>query len=66
MIDTGLDRRLTAMDPADVQSHMQVMQGVKQLTLPSEMGERFKVMALALDTPVSLSGFKTRDLRDRL
>jgi len=66
LIDTGLDRRLTAMDPADVQSHMQAMQGVKQLTLPSEMGERFKVMALALDTPVSLSGFKTRDLRDRL
>ena len=66
LIDSGLERMLAASDPDDVRRHLQLMQGVKQLTLPSEMGERFKVMALALDTPVSLSGFTTRDLRDRL
>ena len=42
------------------------MQGVKTLILPSEMGERFKVIALARDAADELSGFRSRDLRDRL
>ena len=42
------------------------MQGVKKLTLPSEMGERFKVLALARNAPAELLGFRTRDLRERL
>ena len=66
LIDSGLERLLAASDPDDVQRHLQLMQGVKKLTLPSEMGERFKVMALALDAPPGLSGFATRDLRARL
>jgi len=66
LIDNGLDRMLSKSDPAALQRHMQVMQGVKKLTLPGEMGERFKVMALARDVPTSLSGFRSRDLRGRL
>jgi len=66
LIDCGLDRMLAASDPADVQPHMQLMQGVKKLTLPGEMGERFKVMALARDADAGLLGFRSRDLRDRL
>jgi len=66
LIDNGLDRMLSKSDPDALQKHMQVMQGVKKLTLPGEMGERFKVMALARDVPTSLSGFRSRDLRGRL
>ncbi len=66
LIDSGLDTRLAASDPDDVRRHLALMQGVKRLTLPSEMGERFKVIALACAAPVTLSGFATRDLRGRL
>lgn len=66
LIDSGLDRLLAASDPTDVRRHLKLMQGVKTLTLPSEMGERFKVLALARATQTSLSGFRTRDLSARL
>lgn len=66
LLDNGLERRIAASDPSDVQRHVQLMQGVKRLTLPGEMGERFKVMALALDSGSVLSGFRMRDLRARL
>lgn len=66
LIDSGLDGLLAGSDPADVKRHMQLMQGVKKLTLPSEMGERFKVMALAKAADPVLSGFRSRDLRERL
>lgn len=66
LIDSGLERLLATSNPNDVQRHVQLMQGVKRLTLPSEMGEKFKVMALALNATTELSGFLTRDLRGRL
>ena len=66
LIDSGLQELLAASDPADVKRHFERMQGVKKLTLPSEMGERFKVMALARDAPPVLSGFRSKDLRGRL
>jgi len=46
LLDNGLDEMLGRLDPADVETHMKVMQGVKQLILPDAMGERFKVMTL--------------------
>ena len=66
LIDNGLEQMLAASDPGRVKQHMALMQGVKKLTLPGEMGERFKVMALARNAPPTLSGFRTRDMRDRL
>ena len=39
---------------------------LKALTLPSEMGELFKVMALARAVEDPLVGFGLRDLRPRL
>ena len=36
------------------------------LTLPGEMGERFKVIALSKDYDSPLRGFATRDLRHSL
>lgn len=66
LIDSGLQELLQDADPADLKRHMTLMQGVKKLTLPSEMGERFKVMALARNAEPMLAGFRSRDLRDRL
>jgi SAM-dependent MidA family methyltransferase len=42
------------------------MQGVKKLTLPSEMGERFKVIGLSRGMAPAGIGFNARDLRDHL
>lgn len=66
LIDSGLQQLLAASDPSQLRRHVREMQGVKKLTLPSEMGERFKVMALTRDAPRDLSGFRSRDLRGRL
>jgi len=67
LIDSGLEELLSASDPSEVQRHLELTQGVKKLTLPSEMGERYKVMALARGVDnASLSGFRSRDLRGRL
>ena len=66
LLDSGLDQMLAASDPTDLKRHLGLMQGVKKLTLPGEMGERFKVMALARGVPAGLAGFRSRDMRGRL
>jgi SAM-dependent MidA family methyltransferase len=66
LIDSGLEQMLRASDPNDLQRHLSLMQGVKKLTLPGEMGERFKVMALARGARAALSGFRSSDMRERL
>ncbi len=66
LMASGLDSLLACSDPNDLVNHMELVQGVKRLTLPSEMGERFKVLGLGMDAGQRLSGFSLRDLRDRL
>jgi SAM-dependent MidA family methyltransferase len=66
LLDAGLDQLLAESDPGDVVDHVARMQGIKKLTLPSEMGERFKVMALSYGCAPTDLGFRMRDLRDRL
>jgi SAM-dependent MidA family methyltransferase len=66
LIDSGLESLLATSDPTALRDHLQVMQGVKKLTLPSEMGERFKVIAFIKDCTGDLCGFRSRDMRDRL
>jgi len=41
-------------------------QGAQRLVLPQEMGERFKVLALAKGYDAPLAGFARRDLTDTL
>ena len=53
----GLERLLADSDPEDVQRHLQLMQGAKRLTLPSEMGERFKVLGLSRGLRAQPIGF---------
>lgn len=66
LMASGLDELLSSSDPNDLAKHMALVQGVKQLTLPTEMGEKFKVLALVKGIFDDLSGFKLRDMRHRL
>lgn len=66
LIANGLDTLLAESDPEDVVRHMSLMQGVKRLTLPSEMGERFKVLGLLKNLQLALQGFSMRDMCERL
>ena len=66
LLANGLDALLADSDPADVARHMALMQGVKRLTLPSEMGERFKVLGLLKGVEMTLQGFSLRDFCERL
>lgn len=62
----GLPQLLSMSDPEDVRRHFQLMQGVKRLTLPTEMGERFKVLGLGRGLESPPIGFSMRDMRGRL
>jgi len=50
----------------DVKQQIKLSQQIKTLTLPSEMGDRFKVMALTKNYDKPLLGFSMLDLRNRL
>ena len=50
----------------DVKQQVTLSQQIKTLTLPSEMGDRFKVMALTKNYEEPLKGFSMLDLRNRL
>ena len=61
LLANGLDQVLAAAGPVDQRSYLQLAQQAKLLTLPSEMGELFKVMALAKGLDLPLQGFSLRD-----
>jgi SAM-dependent MidA family methyltransferase len=50
----------------DVTTQIALSQQIKTLTLPSEMGERFKVIALTKEIDESLVGFSLQDFRSKL
>lgn len=66
LMGTGLDELVAASDPTDILPHMNLVQEVKRLTLPSEMGERFKVLGLGKKMNGPLAGFSMRDMSERL
>ena len=66
LLGSGLEHLVAASDPNDVETHMTLVQGIKKLTLPTEMGERFKVLGLTREWNHSLRGFAMRDMRERL
>jgi SAM-dependent MidA family methyltransferase len=66
LLGSGLDQIMAASDPNDVASHMDLVQGVRRLTLPTEMGECFKVLALGRGFDAPLIGFAVKDLCERL
>jgi SAM-dependent MidA family methyltransferase len=69
LLGCGLDR-LIAESAADAAAMLELTAGVKQLVLPSAMGERFQAMALSRELPRpqggNWCGFSLRDLSGRL
>lgn len=65
LMATGLLEMSSDMD-APITEQIRIAQQLKTLTLPNEMGETFKVMALSKQLDVKLMGFKMRDLRHQL
>ncbi|EDN68054.1 protein containing DUF185 [Beggiatoa sp. PS] len=57
LLASGLPEFFSTLDPDDTKTYLQYTQQVKKLTLPSEMGELFKVMALTRDYEKPLLGF---------
>ncbi len=66
LLATGLSDLHTEQVTDNVQQQIVLSQQIKTLTLPSEMGERFKVMALAKNFDAPLCGFALQDYRNRL
>ena len=50
----------------DIRQQLKLAQQIKTLTLPSEMGERFKAIALSKGIDRDLIGFAMQDYRNRL
>jgi len=66
LLAAGLGELLAEQDQADTRAYMEVTQQVKKLTLPNEMGELFKVLAVGRGFPNELNGFLLQDRRGRL
>lgn len=66
LIANGLDRLVTDADLSDVRAHLALTDQIKKLTLPHEMGELYKVMALGRGISKPLSAFSLQDRRSRL
>ena len=62
LIGTGLEKFLAPQDDDELAPRLQLARQAMLLTLPGEMGERFKVIGLTAGAPLPLSGFSTRDL----
>ncbi len=66
LIGCGIGEFVADVGDLDVVQRVNLSRQVMVLTLPGEMGERFKAIALARDYPGGLSGFAGRDLRHTL
>jgi len=65
LIASGLLEQCENIDPR-TPDYVLLTQQIKRLTLPGEMGELVKVLALTLGVDRPLLGFSGRDLRNRL
>jgi SAM-dependent MidA family methyltransferase len=66
LLSSGLDEILRDLQAREPAHYPRYAQQAKWLALPGEMGERFKVMALAKDFDKPLLGFARFDQRHRL
>jgi SAM-dependent MidA family methyltransferase len=66
LIGCGIGAFLADVDGLDVVERVNISRQAMLLTLPGEMGERFKAMAFAKHYDAPLRGFATRDLRHAL
>lgn len=66
LLGSGLMEMAGESHPDDTRQHLALTQQIKKLTLPSEMGELFKVIALTRGIDLPLIGFSFQDQRGRL
>lgn len=66
LLDCGLEEIAARSDPDDVRAHLALTAQIKKLTLPHEMGELVKVIALGRGLDKPLAGFRQQDRRARL
>ncbi|NOQ89198.1 MAG: hypothetical protein GQ550_09760 [Gammaproteobacteria bacterium] len=66
LLANGLSDLHASQVTDEVQQQVKLSQQIKTLTLPSEMGDRFKVMAITKNYEAPLKGFSMLDLRNRL
>jgi SAM-dependent MidA family methyltransferase len=66
LLANGLSDLHASQVTDEVKQQVKLSQQIKTLTLPSEMGDRFKVMALTKNYDEPLQGFSMLDLRNRL
>ena len=66
LIACGLEKLAASSDPDAVRTHLALTQEIKKLTLPHEMGELYKVIALGRGVSEPLLGFASHDRRGRL
>lgn len=62
LIGTGIEQFLAPKGDDELATRLQLARQAMLLTLPGEMGERFKVIGLAKGVQVPLRGFSVRDL----
>ena len=65
LMANGLEEFARSLD-ADDPAYLKMAQQIKTLTMPGEMGELFKVMALAKNYQQPLQGFALQDMRGKL
>ena len=66
LMGCGLERHAQALAAAPERERWRLAQEVRTLALPTEMGERFKAIALGRGVEGPLAGFALRDERHRL
>ena len=66
LLASGLDDMVAQSDPHDAKKHLEITQQVKKLVMPNEMGELFKVIAMAKQYSGDIMGFAKHDMSDRL
>ena len=62
LIGNGIEKFLAPHDDEDLAARLQLARQAMLLTLPGEMGERFKVIGLSNGVSAPLRGFSVRDL----
>ncbi len=66
LIGCGIEHYLAALAEADLKDRVQLARQTMLLTLPGEMGEKFKVIGLAKNYDYPLRGLAVRDLSGSL
>jgi len=66
LINAGLAEIVDGMETTNEVQRLKLAQQMKTLSLPGEMGERFKVLGLSKGLDENIPGFELRDFRYRL